>query len=195
MQCRSAVCHSLPTRAHADAVYIATEGNLSERRLRQIAAERSCRAGPDAPSAEAVLGRIHIAKAHDADTLMTLATAHLPAIIAARPVRVVIVDSVAGVFRGEWESRAEAPARAQVLTGLGHCLGSVSARHGIPVVAVNQVADWIDDGCAGAARDRRVVVPALGLAWANCVTMRLLLTRSGGAADGGGRGGLCVMQR
>eukprot|EP00741_Cyanophora_paradoxa_P011052 tig00020553_g10684.t1 len=111
-----------------------------------------------------------------------------------RQVRLVVLDSVAAVFRGDPDASDRALiTRSETLFRVANALKGLSRRHAVPVVVVNQVNDAVEDR---AARDpgpfgipRPYVpplprssgirkVPALGVTWSSCVNSRVFLTRS-----------------
>jgi len=77
---------------------------------------------------------------------LTLMSHKVSTLLAAGKVRLVIVDSVAGLFRGSDDAVKSPPAaadyfikRAKKLGSLGSMLHRLSTRHDAVVVAVNQV--------------------------------------------------------
>ena len=105
------------------------------------------------------------------------------------PVRLIVIDSIAALFRdagdadsGPASSAAAYGARTDALFTVAAVLKHIAHTHGCAVVVVNQVTDVVDVApvhTAGLAlaSSGRAVAPALGLAWANCVTTRLFLAR------------------
>jgi len=83
--------------------------------------------------------------------MLTLMSHKVSTLLAAGKVRLVIIDSVAGLFRGAEDvvksSSSSAAAgdyfmeRSKKLAALGTLLQRHSAQHGAVVVAVNQVCD------------------------------------------------------
>uniref|UniRef100_A0A672M9M3 X-ray repair complementing defective repair in Chinese hamster cells 3 n=1 Tax=Sinocyclocheilus grahami TaxID=75366 RepID=A0A672M9M3_SINGR len=76
-------------------------------------------------------------------------------------VRLLVLDSVAALFRSEFQAD-EAVQRSRHLLAFSNTLHRLSHEYGAPGVCVNQV---------------RLVLPALGIAWANQVMVRLMLKR------------------
>lgn len=112
-------------------------------------------------------------------------------------VRLVVVDSIAALFRGEY-ARSEAVERAAVLADVARTLHRIAA-HGACVLVLNQVTDVLDSDVPGdagreeqtlpawTARDAvepgagmpwhvRRTAPALSLGWAAAVNTRLMLS-------------------
>ncbi|GLI62980.1 hypothetical protein VaNZ11_005837 [Volvox africanus] len=114
-----------------------------------------------------------------------------------RVVRLLVIDSVARVFRDAGESDEpqvqQLHRRAAQLFGLTALLKRLAQEYQLAVLLTNQVMDDFDsDGgtslgimAGGGAGSRpaplvssgRRVLPALGLAWANCVNCRLFVAR------------------
>ncbi|XP_064602712.1 DNA repair protein XRCC3-like isoform X2 [Liolophura sinensis] len=106
----------------------------------------------------------------DVDGLHHCISRKLPVLLSRGAVKLVIIDSVAALFRCEFEA-GQMVHRAKSIGTLGSCLHKLSAKFNIPVVCVNQVSDSFSEGASGK------VVPALGLTWSNYVTTRLMLSR------------------
>ncbi|PRW56306.1 DNA repair XRCC3-like protein [Chlorella sorokiniana] len=118
-----------------------------------------------------------------------------------RPVRLLVVDSVAHVLRdmGDSVGASELAGRTELLFKISALLRRYADEYGLAVLLVNQIVDSVTDSRRSAlalpAHPRpaakntghtgslrlvslgREVVPALGLAWANCVNTRLFLSR------------------
>lgn len=134
------------------------------------------RCAPTAQSrADALLDRILIANVIDAPALLAVVETQLPQLAAHHSIAIIIIDSIAGVFRGEHESHQETAARAGILNRLASTLRKLSDQLNAPVVVINQVTDLVLPHLSLDAP--RVVVPALGLAWSCHVLVRLLLSR------------------
>jgi RecA/RadA recombinase len=114
-------------------------------------------------------------------------------------IKLIVLDSVAALFRAEQVGRDDTmdfSARAQELLSMAGQLKLLSATFHVPVLVVNQVSDFFagadsNSGSALAVEHTKHsylhhwsmlssghrVVPALGLTWANCVNTRIFLTR------------------
>lgn len=100
-----------------------------------------------------------------------------------RRIRLLILDSAAALFHADAE---DAVRRSPELFTVAAKLKEQARRFNLAVIVTNHVVDIVGDG----SRDRllgnymslsssgRKVCPAMGLAWANCVNMRLFLSRS-----------------
>jgi len=76
-------------------------------------------------------------------------------LLAAGEVRLLVIDSVAGLFRGADDDVTKSSAaaadyfmrRAKKLGALGSLLHRLSARHAAVVIAVNQVLSSVNEAC------------------------------------------------
>ncbi|XP_029657416.1 DNA repair protein XRCC3-like [Octopus sinensis] len=84
-------------------------------------------------------------------------------------VPLIIIDSVAGVFRGD-ENVYSAPQKARQICQLGLVLQSLQRRTKGVILCLNQVADCLEEFIP-------CKIPALGLTWAHFMTGRVMLTR------------------
>ncbi|XRB02549.1 DNA repair protein RAD51 [Pycnococcus provasolii] len=184
-----------------DAVYIDTEGSFMAERFEEMCegvrrhfARMRGRLGPeaaadaDALTTEGMLQRLHYFRAYSHVELVAAVTA-LPGFIAkcARPVRLVVLDSVAFPFRHDFGG--DFAQRSRVLTGLAASLQRVADECEVAIVVVNQVttkggrpsggeiaaAAAAAAGDSGNANSAARVIPALGETWAHCSTSRLTL--------------------
>ena len=94
----------------------------------------------------------------------------LPLLLQKQSVKLLVIDSVAALFRCEYNSN-EVFQRSKHLWTLGAKLHSLSHRHGIPVVCVNQVTDSM-------TKTAKKHLPALGLTWSNQITCSIMLERT-----------------
>ncbi|KAK9055236.1 hypothetical protein SSX86_026318 [Deinandra increscens subsp. villosa] len=102
-------------------------------------------------------------------------------------IKLIVIDSIAALFRSEFENNArDLRRRSSLFFKISSVLKSHANRFGIAIVLTNQVVDSIDNG-EGASGVRignlerlytsgRRVCPALGLSWANCINSRLFLS-------------------
>ena len=182
----------------AGAVYISTEGKPPISRLRTMASHFERRN----PELKGVMERTDVMTCHDAEELWDTVVNKLPVHLERRngrgacgrggaryPVGLIAIDSIAAAFRVDFTDFAE---RSQWLTSLAAHMKAISSKYNVPFVIANQVTDSVrDDGGGGGSARARATVPALGLAWSNCVNVRLLATRlSNNCAHGGGRHGV-----
>ncbi|XP_047107278.1 DNA repair protein XRCC3-like isoform X2 [Schistocerca piceifrons] len=108
----------------------------------------------------------HIA---DVEVLKQCVGTRLPRLLSERNVKLIVVDSIAGVFRNY--EHGDALSRAKDLRNVGGKLHALAEQYKAAVVCVNQVT-------AGVGNNEQNSVPALGLAWANMVTTRLQMFRN-----------------
>ncbi|GAV59583.1 Rad51 domain-containing protein [Cephalotus follicularis] len=118
------------------------------------------------------------------------------------PVRLVVIDSIAALFRSEFENTpCDLKRRSSLFFKLSGKLKALALRFNLAVVVTNQVVDMVEpnQGVNGVRvgnlrclySSGRRVCPALGLAWANCVNSRLFLSRYEEVdreENGGGKG-------
>lgn len=104
------------------------------------------------------------------------------------PIRLIVIDSVAALFRSEFENNpSDLKRRSSLFFKISGKLKALARRFNLAVVVTNQVMDFVASGEeANGARignlsclvsSGRRVCAALGLAWANCVNSRLFLAR------------------
>ncbi|KAG0533440.1 hypothetical protein BDA96_04G193700 [Sorghum bicolor] len=108
------------------------------------------------------------------------------------PIRLILLDSIASLFRADFDaSPADLRRRSALFFQISAKLKELAYRHQCVVVVTNQVVDVVEEGAGNtvAWSSGRRVSPALGIAWANCVNMRLFLTREvgGDGASGSAR--------
>uniref|UniRef100_A0A1B6KAH6 RecA family profile 1 domain-containing protein n=1 Tax=Graphocephala atropunctata TaxID=36148 RepID=A0A1B6KAH6_9HEMI len=150
----------------AGALFICTEDRFPSVRLNQL-----LKTSPLAQKFPNIKfgNSIFIEHIGDSADLMRCVSERLPQLMKQQRVGLVVVDSVAGVFRSDYTA-AESLQRARDLRAFASQLHLIANTHNIAVVCVNQVSD---------VRRGEVTqtVPALGLAWANLVTCRLQMFR------------------
>jgi len=89
----------------------------------------------------------------------------------------IVIDSIAALFRVEYTLN-ENIERSRALAELGQKLHKISHEYSTAIVCINQISDVISDDGKGEVVGGKKVVPALGLAWSNAVTVRLLVMRT-----------------
>lgn len=116
------------------------------------------------------------------DTLITNPPSHLP-------VKLIVIDSIAALFRSEFENTpGDLKRRSSLFFKISGKLKLQAKRYNLAVVVTNQVVDLMvgSDGMNSVRvgnlgflyTSGRRVCPALGLAWSNCVNSRLFLSRN-----------------
>eukprot|EP00727_Mastigamoeba_balamuthi_P013379 m51a1_g8664 putative x-ray repair cross complementing 3 isoform 1 (369) ;mRNA; r:92785-94157 len=170
------------------ALYVWAEGGeFPLARYAQIATAR--RPPPDLD----LLARLHVLRVTSHQQLAFALSKQVPEFVAANDVGIVVIDSMAALFRYEY-GRDDAAERAAALWSHARTLSRLASDRHVHVVVANQVTDLVRDdgeqcpftvadadaGCEAEPRlSSRRVVPSLGLGWANCVTTRLQLSRTG----------------
>ncbi|XP_012943408.1 DNA repair protein XRCC3 isoform X2 [Aplysia californica] len=148
------------------AVYICTEDAFPSRRLQEIIKHNS-----SSESDRKFGDHIFVEHVADFETLDSCVKYKLPVLLRQRSVRLVVIDSVTALFRCQYDV-SQTVERAKHLNGFSSLLRRLAADHNIPIVCVNQVSSDMSQGnCSNA------VTPALGLAWANQVTCRFMLSK------------------
>ncbi|KAG5857700.1 DNA repair protein XRCC3 isoform X1 [Anguilla rostrata] len=177
------------------AVYICTEDTFPIKRLRQLISQQS-RLRPELP-AELVRSirfsdNIYIEHTADLAALQACVTQRLPILLSRGLARLVVVDSVAALFRCEFQAD-ETIERARHLLAFASSLQRLSHSFRTPVLCINQVTDIVGDSdparCSYGLVDTRVL-PALGMAWANQVLVRLMMRRLESQREAAGSGGV-----
>ncbi|KAG4922910.1 hypothetical protein AAZX31_18G269700 [Glycine max] len=171
----------------ASSIFIHTEFPFPFRRLRHLS--RAFRAShPDLPCSDPC-DRVFLRAVHSAHELLnlipTIETFLLHSKSPWRPVRIIVIDSIAALFRSDFENTgSDLRRRSSLFFGISGGLRQLAKRFGIAVVVTNQVVDLIGDGDVsfgslgnGLYSSGRRVCPALGLAWAHCVNSRLFLSK------------------
>jgi len=143
--------------------YISTEGRPALSRLREIADARSSLFDYDP------LSRIWHTVVSDANELWNLLVERVPLILASGHVKLVVIDSIAAVLRGEFSAVDDDTAnsnRSEWYFGMSNMLKIYSDSFGCVFVVANQVSCDLKTG---------LLKPALGLAWSYCVNQRIVL--------------------
>uniref|UniRef100_A0A3P9KT88 Serpin peptidase inhibitor, clade A (alpha-1 antiproteinase, antitrypsin), member 10a n=1 Tax=Oryzias latipes TaxID=8090 RepID=A0A3P9KT88_ORYLA len=141
------------------ALYICTEDSFPIRRLQQMISEQAILRSEVPSSLISGLrfsDHVYIEHAADLDSLQVCLSRRAPVLLAAGLVRLIVVDSVAALFRSEFQAEDWMERNKQLLT-FSSMLHQLSQEFTIPVLCINQ--------------------PALGLAWANQVLVRLMIRR------------------
>ncbi|OWZ24792.1 DNA repair protein [Phytophthora megakarya] len=171
------------------ACYICTEGVGSVKRLHDLAQVYARRygaamgVGTKRKRGEAIpqltgsdfLDGIFVEQLYTVDDLMELVQARLPALLAEQNTKLVVLDSVAAVFRLESTSSVkEAAERSRTMFHMANCMRILSDQYGVVFVVTNQVTGDFDPRSAASGNGMR---PALGLSWSHCINQRLMITR------------------
>eukprot|EP00730_Choanoeca_flexa_P018526 TRINITY_DN9011_c0_g1_i5.p1 TRINITY_DN9011_c0_g1~~TRINITY_DN9011_c0_g1_i5.p1 ORF type:complete len:343 (+),score=71.02 TRINITY_DN9011_c0_g1_i5:134-1162(+) len=157
----------------AQVVYLSTEGSFPEQRLLEMIDAR-VQAQPEL--AEHLSGdHVLLKQASTTGEIDDALTHELPKLLQARPeIALLIVDSIAAVFRGEFHL-SEMAVRSDTIFSFGRKLKALSDRFHLAIVCINQVSDYIAPEASLVAHSK--LIPALGLSWSTCVNTRLVLRR------------------
>ncbi|NWR31571.1 XRCC3 protein, partial [Tachuris rubrigastra] len=156
------------------AVYICTEDVFPSKRLQQlIGQQHKLRADVPAEIIHKIKfgNSIFVEHAADLDTFHRCITTRLSLLLARGMVRLVVIDSIAALFRCEF-GLSESVTKARYLQTFGAQLHSLSTRFRTPIMCINQV--WHQYCCLFLGNR---VAPALGITWANQLLMRLMASR------------------
>ncbi|OAY59110.1 DNA repair protein XRCC3 homolog [Manihot esculenta] len=142
---------------------------------------------------------IYVQSVHSADQLLDIMPKIESFLVNSKthfPVRLIVIDSVAALFRSEFDNTSSDLRRRSLLFfKISGKLKELAKRFNLAVVVTNQVVDFVGSGegvngvrignLASLYSSGRRVCPALGLAWASCVNSRLFLARDeNGMVDG-----------
>lgn len=117
---------------------------------------------------------IFVERIETADLLMNTLRYRVPSLLADRPVRLVVVDSIGALFRTHLDDNL--PQRSQMLIAIAAEMKRLSERNDVAFVVINQVTDsFSPESSVGLDLTKRA---ALGLTWSHCVNTRILLSRS-----------------
>ncbi|XP_029282166.1 DNA repair protein XRCC3 [Cottoperca gobio] len=172
---------------NSGAVFICTEDSFPIRRLQQLIRDQSCLRSDVPPSLISSLqfsDHVYIEHAADLDSLQECLSRRVPLLLARGVVRLLVVDSVAALFRSEFQAADWLERNKQLLT-FSSKLHHLSMEFSTPVLCINQVKDVFSssDNILGPLSSS--MCPALGLAWANQVMVRLMMRRIQGTVARG----------
>ncbi|XP_067131357.1 DNA repair protein XRCC3-like isoform X1 [Centruroides vittatus] len=120
------------------------------------------------------MDNIYITQIGDLPNLWKCLEKQLPPLIMSRNIKLVILDSVAALFRCEY-GIDQTMERSLDLQKLGLILRRLATAHGLAVICVNQVTDIIDETVN---ESNNCTIPALGLTWSNLIHTRIMLART-----------------
>nr|XP_046229553.1 DNA repair protein XRCC3 [Scatophagus argus] len=161
------------------AVYICTEDSFPIKRLQQLIRHQSCLRSDVPPSLISRLqfsDHVYIEHAADLDSLHVCLSRRVPLLLARGLVRLLVIDSVAALFRSEFQAADWLERTKQLLT-FSSTLHHLSQEFTTPVLCINQVSDVFNSSDDTFGPQSSSVSPALGLAWASQVLVRLMIRR------------------
>ena len=88
--------------------------------------------------------------------------------------KLVAVDSIAALFRGVYRDGV-LRVRKDWFFSLSAMMRQLGADYGVPFVITNQVSGAMEPSSSTLDVNGRLVRPALGIAWSNCVNARIVL--------------------
>ena len=145
-------------------VLVLTEGSLPTGRLRQMSSSISKRYLPPNPTTS-LTDNVLVHHCMDVASLTALLKHKLPLLLQQRTVKVLIIDSIAALFRSEYDS-TEITQRSHDLKTVISLLQNLIYTYKVTIICTNQVTSS-EEG----------IKPALGLIWSNSVTVRIVLHR------------------
>lgn len=149
------------------AVFISTEEYFSSKRLQQLILNFPSKYYKDPKRSITFSDNIFVEHINCYDLLYQCLSKRVPILACKRNIRLVIIDSIAAIFRNAYPSFKNQK-RAADMREIGNTLHWLCAKFDIMIVCVNQVTS---DLSSIINQD----VPALGLAWANLITHRIQL--------------------
>ncbi|XP_022256073.1 DNA repair protein XRCC3-like isoform X1 [Limulus polyphemus] len=159
---------------NAAVAYICTEDSFPSKRLQQLI-QGIKKNKPHEASKINFSDQIYISQIGDVESMWKCVKVTLPNLLRLKKVKLIIIDSVAALFRCEYDLNQIAQ-RAHDLQTLGHLLHKIALDFGAVVICINQVSAVVDQG--GRSNVQEKIVPSLGLAWSNLVTTRVMLSRT-----------------
>ncbi|EOY31825.1 hypothetical protein QUC31_019641 [Theobroma cacao] len=175
----------------ASALYLHTEFPFPFRRLHQLSLSFRSSNARHLPCNDNPCDRVYVQSVHSADELLEIMSKTESFIESSKtqlPVRLIVIDSIAALFRSEFDNTpVELKRRSSLFFKISSMLKALARRFNLAVLLTNQVVDMVgpNEGINGLRignlgclyTSGRRVCPALGLAWANCVNSRLFLSR------------------
>jgi len=164
---------------NGSAVYITSE-DLPTKRLHQMAAAFKQRHPAAWLGKRSPLDSIFVERAESLSDQEHCLSTRIPVLLQRSNVKLVVLDSIASLFRSEFESD-EYLNRSRSISQHAELLQKLSLQFGAVVVVTNQVTDVFDlqqlNQCDAMSRGR-AVRPSLGLSWGHKVFERFMLSRA-----------------
>ncbi|NXD12336.1 XRCC3 protein, partial [Nothocercus nigrocapillus] len=162
------------------AVYICTEDAFPSKRLQQlIDQQQKLRADVPTEIIQKIKfgNSIFIEHAADLDTFHNCITKRVSLLLTRGMVRLVVIDSIAALFRCEF-GVSDSVLKARYLQTFGAQLHSLSTRFRTPIMMLHIKPMHVEicNVFSYSTADNRVY-PALGITWANQLLMRLMVSR------------------
>ena len=146
----------------AHALYIGTEDAFPGARLAQLLEAYAVKY-PFTRDVD-MGANVFVESARSYDELWRLLTTTVPALMASRPLRLIVIDSIAGIFRNEYDWNTETVTRARDFFRVAQQLRWLAANLDVVVLVVNQVSDYFEpeDGSGAGPSRAGVRVRAMG---------------------------------
>lgn len=122
------------------AVYISTEDIFPSKRFHQLA--EHFKLTYHIPTVD-IEDNLYLSHAADYEQLRRRLSVELPRLLSTRNIGLVVIDSIAGVFRSENET-ANYTSRGQEIAHIAHILNTLNDKYNFAVVCSNQVSDFIE---------------------------------------------------
>lgn len=149
-------------------IYVSTEGSTPFSRLWFLSKSLASRLG--LPEETVLAKRVIIERVRTSEDLLNWASWRLPYLLRTTRARLIIIDSIAALYRPEFN---DAVSRANHLTLLVRALRVAMIPASAVCVCVNQVSQAADRFSGNLDK----TVPALGTSWSNHVSTRVFITR------------------
>jgi len=157
-------------------LWISTEGEFPSSRWEQIT--NSFLSRYDFLDPKQVHDSVITTKIETVHMLWDLLNQKVKTLLETRPIKLIVIDSIAAIFRYEF-TKEDSIQKANELVKHAHQLKLISDHFNIPILVINQVSDLFYDRLGPEAfENQRIVIPALGLAWGNCVHTRIVLRKT-----------------
>jgi DNA-repair protein XRCC3 len=99
-------------------------------------------------------------------------------LIRTQNIKVLVIDSIAALFRCELGSIDQTQERTNTLHSHACILKQLSDENKIPILIINQVTDYFVNDLQIQGFNSNGVIPSLGLHWANSINMRIMLSKT-----------------
>ncbi|KAJ8750774.1 hypothetical protein K2173_015955 [Erythroxylum novogranatense] len=188
------LCAQLPTSLgglSSSCLYLHTEFPFPFRRLRQLSVSFRSLYGQVFVDSSDPCDNVFVHSLPSVDELLDILPKLESFLVKSKsqlPVGLIVIDSIAALFRSEFENTpGDLKKRSSLFFKISGMLKMLARKFNLAVAVTNQVVDFVgsDNGVNGVRignlgclySSGRRVCPALGLAWANCVNSRLFLSR------------------
>ncbi|CAM9331226.1 unnamed protein product, partial [Phaeothamnion confervicola] len=153
------------------------EGRFPSRRLRQLA-DTVATTKLGLVDGSALMDGVCILTLHNPEQQVEALQSQLPALMARERVRLVVIDTISALFRSTFGgSQRDVAGRAPVLIAMAQQMKRLSDEHNCAFVVLNQQVTARPVSVHEGGLDGSGNVPALGLAWTQCVSHRFVVRR------------------